>query len=515
MVKHKIVSICIFLAITIVVLGLNALPNYYASVNTPDGKSFSGQASWFDPWDLNLYISGIRWGQQGHILLQNSYTTTPHLPILMRPIYTMAGFMFRDISPVLLFHLLALIFGFVLLLLTFRLARIFCPNSSESLLAVTLISLGGGLGWLFFPGFQSADLFMTGFTFVSHFQRAHEALGISFYMLALVTFYIIVEHRNRLAYLLYPFALIFAVILYPYSFLSIAVICGLYSLLIYFRNGDRGPVFFYLANIILVVPILLVYWIHLRQSPVFGGILSAQLDTPNIFQIASGFGVLTFFMVYQLRATKGKAGQLFLNIWFFASLVLAFLPFGSARFYLRTLFFPAVLLTLFSLDSLTKKISLPKKYLIIFLLLTLPLSSLYITYKRLAEVNNNNHWFYLTADEREALTFLDKQTPLGSGVLAAYTLGNYIPANTDDKVYFGQLDQTPQAQDKINQLLKFYANNLTDEEAQDFLKQNKIKYMVFGSEEQNITVSGSKETQLKYKFLKPAFGRERIKIFTF
>ncbi len=62
MVVIKQTSLILLIIISFAVF-VNLFPNYYAYVNTPSGYIFSGQASWFDPWDINIYVTAIKWGQ--------------------------------------------------------------------------------------------------------------------------------------------------------------------------------------------------------------------------------------------------------------------------------------------------------------------------------------------------------------------------------------------------------------------------------------------------------------------
>lgn len=515
MIKNKLAGILIFLAIASITLGINAFPNYYASTQASEGKIFSGQASWFDPWDINVYVSAIRWGQGKNILLTNNYTTAEHTPVLMYPLYTLSGYFLPTFSPYLTFHLLAMFFGFLLLLTVWKLVKVFLPGKNESLIATFLIALGGGIGWLFFPGLQSADLFITGFTFTSHFQRPHEALGILLYLLSLVFFYRAAISKKLHFSLLSLGALLPLMLFYPYYFLSYVLICGLYSLVILLKENGKKPLIYAFINSSLVIPFILIYQSHLKGSEGFASVISQQLSNPGIFNLALGYGILSVFLIYQAIYLKKDRTTVFLNIWFFTSLLLSFLPFGFSRFYLRTLFFPAVLLTILSLGLLSAKIKISKNFFLIGLLILLPISTCYMTYKRITEATNNNHWYYITKAEKEALIFLQTQTPKGSSVLSAYTMGNMIPANTDNKVYFGHLLQTPNSQEKINNLVRFYSNSFSEDEGLNFLQKEGIRYIIFGAEEANITTANSKSKELKYQFLKPVFKEGSTTIFAY
>ncbi|MFH0936774.1 MAG: hypothetical protein V1808_00565 [Candidatus Daviesbacteria bacterium] len=502
MLKSKRNKLIIFTIFTLLVLFLNAFPNYYAYLKTPLGFSFSGQASWFDPWDLNLYVSAISWGQTQGILLSNIYTTIPNNPILFYPIYTISGNIFPNVDPFLFFHFLAATFGLCLLVALWQTIKIFLTSINDQFVALILISLGGGVGWLFFPDFSSSDLFMTGFTFTSHFQRAHEALGITFYLLSLCLFYLASIKGKNIFALGSSIFLILLIFLYPFYLLSYFLICGAFALLKILQNNKKSFVWL-LGQFIVTLPILFLYNLHLGSNHFFGGVLSQKLDNQSLWQIILGFGILSPLIILQLKNPKNNAQFYFLNFWFFISFFLSFFPFGFARFYLRILFFPAILLVILNLDLLSKYIKLSKKVILILLLLTVPISSFYIFAQRIKEAGSSNRWFYITADEKKAIDFIKIQEK--DGILAAYTLGNYIPAIISKKVYFGHLLQTPNSDQKINQLVNFYSNKFSESEAKNFLEENKINYIIWGPDEQKITSSTLKDNKLKYSFLKTVF----------
>lgn len=529
----KFMTFISFIFTSLFILFLNAFPNYYAYLKTPTNMSFSGQASWFDPWDINVYVAAINWGQGNGVLFQNTYTTITQAVVFYYPFYTILGTFFSSVSPYLLFHLASIVVGVILLVIIWQLSKIFLNSNTQSLTALFLTSLGGGVGWLFFPNLQFSDLFMTGFTFTSHFQRPHEALGIIFYLLSLVLFYLATIKKSFFLNFTSLISLIALIFFYPFYLLSYFLIAGSYSLVLFLqtqnklspRSEDRGfkflsndnkkPFLYLLINIVISVPVFLTYYFHLNSNPEFANVLSQKLSNQEIPQVILGYGILFPLLLYQLKNPQKDKRFFFLNIWFFVGFLLSFLPFGFARFYLRTLFFPAILLILLNLDLFSQKIKLSKNIILVVLLVTIPISSLYIFYKRIEETGKQNPWFYLTQAEREATNFLNNPGFQNKGVLASYTLGNYIPANTKTKVYFGHLLQTARIEEKINNLTKFYANAFTDEEAKEFLSNANIQHIYWGKEEQEITFKYSQEKGLKYTFLKPAFQKDKIVIFSY
>src|SRR3989344_1817351 len=144
-------NIITFLLISFIVIFLNSFPNYCAFINTPKDMIFSGQASWFDPWDINLYVSVVNWGQHHGILLSNTYTSIENKAILFYPLYAVFGSIFPNADPYLLFHLLAIFMGLIVMFILWQSIKVFLTTGKIQFIALLLIALGGGAGWLFFP----------------------------------------------------------------------------------------------------------------------------------------------------------------------------------------------------------------------------------------------------------------------------------------------------------------------------------------------------------------------------
>lgn len=497
----KIWVYLVFLSIFFLVTFLNLFPNYYAEVKTPQNYFYSGQASWFDPWDINVYTAAIKWGQKGHFLLENLYTTEMNKPALIYPLYTLVGNSFPKVNPFLLFHLLSIFSGAVLVVGVFYLSSFFLNSQRDKFVSLILIILGGGLGVFFFPQITSNDLFMTSFTFQSGLQRPHEAVGTLLYLAAMV-FYFAGTTKNKPIFYLFSFlSLSLLIIFYPIYLLSFTVICSIFTL---FNKVKKN--FIYLGSISIIVGILtLTYLIHLQSSG-FASVVSQSLNNLGLVSLVFGYGIFLPLFIYQLfHLKKQEKGRLFLNLWFISSFFLSFLPFGFARFYLRSLFFPLGILTVLALNQLSKNYTLQKFSLYLLFIIFTSFSSFFILYKRIDEVGKNNPWFYMPTQVQKGLQYL--KTEKKDGVLSSYLLGNYIPANTGKRVYLGHLIQTPAASDKVFNLNNFYAGKFKENEALQFLKNNLINLVVYSDEEKKIG-------RLNYRFLQRIYQNEKIEIFS-
>lgn len=507
----------IILALAIIfILSLNVFPNIYAYLNTPKNMVFSGQATWFDPWDINIYASSIKSGQVNGFLLPNNYTTITNKPIFMYPLYTTLGIIFKDLNPFIVFHFTATFSGLILAMGIFFLLKIFLKDIIERICALIGICLGGGFGFFLYPKLQSADLAMTSFTFQSTFQRPHEAIGLIFYISSLICFYLLFIQQTKKYLILTTSSLLISLLFYPYYILSFFAIAGVF---LFLKNKGK-LIFSQYKYLLFLFPLSLIptFWLfqQISSNETFNGVSSQNLSTPDPVYLLIGYGIIFPLIVYQLFKVKKDNGIIFLNIWFFVSLLLALLPFGFSRFYLRGLFFPAVILGIFALNNISIKIKINKYILlIIFIIILLP-STLKITYARITDTFNNNPWYYFSGNEHKGIEYLNKQNKNKNGVLSLYRFGNVIPAHTNNNVYFGHSLQTPQMSNKLQNLYNFYTIRLTEKEAKTFINNNNISYIIWGKEEKGLAETerrNVKEINSYYSFLTPVFKTDDLTIF--
>jgi hypothetical protein len=514
--KNQAILLAI-LSLTLIVLFFS-FPNYYASKNTPKGMVFSGQAFWFDPWDINVYASAIRWSQNNGLNFQNTYTTQEHKSVVLYPFYTTLGMLFPKTNPFLLYRTSLILFSFLLLFTIYEIARKFLSKKNGALLALFLVPLGGGLGWVFFPKAILPDIGMTPFTFTSTFQKPHEVLAVTFWILSYYFFYRGISRNNLKSTVISALISNLLVFFYPFFLLSYYLINGIFCLIISVKNKVKQPLLYFGTTVLITFPIGAIYSLYLLSSASFESVLSSNLPTHNIVLLVLGYGILTPVLIYQLFQKKWDSASLYLIIWFFLSVLLAYLPVGFAKQYLRGLFFPAVILSMKSLNKISKQLKISKKILLDILIVFVPLTSIFIFAFRITNAQDASsgwyRWYYISQEENEAMNFLNGSTPIGSGILSSYPIGNHLPAHTDNRVYYGHNCQTPNSKEKIENLNKFYANEYSNEEAERFIKENNISYVWWGRDEKKIANKHDEES-LEYTFLKPIYTNSEVIVYSY
>lgn len=514
--NKKITILVTIFIVSFIAIFMNLFPNFYAWKNTPYSYQFSGQASWFDPWDINVYVSAIKWGQHQGFLLENIYDSASNQAIFYYPVYTTLGLVFRNINPFLLFHCFSALTTILLIsTLTLLIKRIF-PNQKTIFFTVLSISLAGGLGWLVYPIVQSIDTHMTSITLLSAFQRPHEAIALSAYFTALFGFYFAIKSQQKLWKIITFISFFITLIFYPYYALSLLLICGIYCLLN--KQLNRKNLLFLLITILIGVITTGTMFCNLSLNSSFSGVANQTLTKPTLISFILGYGLLLIPYVWQLIKTKPNLSAKFYFVtWITISFLLSFFPFGFSRFFLRGVYAPLVMLAIISIQELTKKYLKPQYPKILFICLIyltifLSITNGRIFFTRITEVKNKNPWYYISQNNYQVLQKIENDTPVLSGILSEYYLGNLIPAHTKQRVYFGHLLQTPNAEERKSKLTQFYQQDLSEDEALKFLTQAAIQYVIYGANEKQLNNSNN---ELSYSFLSPIYSNSEVILYEF
>ncbi|PIZ63451.1 hypothetical protein COY16_01975 [Candidatus Roizmanbacteria bacterium CG_4_10_14_0_2_um_filter_39_13] len=488
-----------------VILYVNYYPHYNGLINTPENYSYSGQASWFDPWDINNYFATIKLAQKDqNILLSNINTTEKGKPAFIYPIYTLSAILFPNVNNILLYQILAIGCGTLLALGIFAVTNFLIKKPFHSLYALLIISIGGGLGFLFSAPEMSTDLYIPGVTFLSNFQKPHEAIAALLYISSLVFFFLAVEQQKIRLLLISIAAFVVLIPIYPYRLVSFFLITSIFVLVSSMRMQKKYP-FTYLGIFsAFVFPPAIFYTFHFLNSS-FSVLTSYQPHQITLLSLFLGYGFFIVFFVFQLFLTKNKTPLMwFLNIWIIVSISLSLLPFGLSRLFLSGLLFPMALIFVIQLINFSKHSHLFLIFIMIITLMMVLPTSIYTFNKRIAEAHNsNNIWFYIPQSYRESFEFLERSDQ--NGILALPSLSSYIPARTGKHVYFGIKDQSPDYDTKLVKAENFYSGTLSESEAKSFLQENNINLVVVSLQEKQFDA-------LAYPFLTVVYKNKDIEI---
>jgi hypothetical protein len=92
---------------------------------------------------------------------------------------------------------------------------------------------------------------------------------------------------------------------------------------------------------------------------------------------------------------------------------------------------------------------------------------------------------YPLGDFMKAIYFIRDNSKPSDVVLSGFTAGNYIPAYAGNTVYFGH-NETVNFGSKEWMVARFFGKQMSKEEGESFLRENRIKYIFFGPQEKEM-----------------------------
>jgi hypothetical protein len=480
----------LLIVISIFITFVYRFPDVYAYLTTPSEMVYLGHNSWFDPHDVNIYASVIHYGQLGHILLPNLWTALPNQPILIFPVELLFGYLFRFVNSYLLLWLSSIFCGFLLIFGIFWLLGKVGLSYFMSLIATIGITLGGGFGFILYSkNIPSSDI-LNAITFYEAFYKPHEAIALLLYLFSLVMFYDVFLRRKTLSLnmvLIISLSAAISFFIYPYFIASYMLVTFPFLFVMNMKNIKQLSIYSCLLYIPAGLSVLYMAGQMYFVNQGFGDSLIQHLDTAPLSAIF-GYGILAPIFFYQLFFMQKTPLTKYLNWWILISLVLALIPVGPGKIFLRGLFFPLVLLTVLQLKVLMDAFSSNTAKIIFWAIFftLLCATSIYIMLLRnyVAHSVQSTDIIYMPKEEYKIFSYLNRYSTPNSGVLALYTMSYLLPAFTQNRSCIGSLGSVNEKYAKqVDIVRQFYAGQQV---SQNFLKEYNVSYVLWGPEEQSI-----------------------------
>lgn len=488
---------------------LSLLPTLWTYLKTPPGLWFVGFQFLHPPWDINVYLAAMRQGFLGHWQFLTPYDTTLTQPLPAYFLfYLLLGHLSRIFSLpiVLVYHLSGLFLTVLLFFVLYFFLAVFVEGRKWRILAIFLIAFGGGLSWLVFPKSYFADLRLAGATFFQILPLPHFLLNQIFFLLSLLfAFWAAIFKRRHFIYW-GTFSGLGLAIVHPYSLAVVVFVSGGYLFLTLALRQRLAGRRYLLEQLFFWVLTLLIFYFIFRGNPLL------TQKGPLIFpwEILWGYGGLTFLAVlgaYSFWQEKSEK-SIFLLSWllfhfFFLYLPLPFWPMVGLKGY----FIILVLAAVAGLKRFLVMFTRPR--LIVFLVVLLSCLTQFLAVLSLfSPFYLYDGWTYLKKDEKQAFDFLLKNTGEGSTVLSSYKIGNFIPANSNGRVYLGHDLVSFDFGRREKNIENFYAGKLSVPPSQ-FLKNEKIDYVFWKPEEKKL---GDLDLT-KESYLENIYQNEKVIIF--
>jgi hypothetical protein len=467
------------------------------------GHTFLG--SFANPEDLSVYLAAMRQGGEGQWLFQFTFTAEPMAPRVSYLLYLLLGHLGQafNLSNLFLFHLARGVGGFLTLTIIYawlRSAR-FDPLIAQD--SFILITLGGGLGWLFILfGVLAPDLSMPEWTvFLSLAYAPHFILAVG----AEVLLFTSLLHKRFTPTTRTLTAIVAAcglAVLYPYEIIPVILILLLFAIAAFYQRRDS--LLTLLAPIAFAVSALIIagayYAFTARSDPFWEITYVAQnaLPSPSLIELIAGLGLLLPLAIVAIMKSSltGLPMRPFIQllvIWFGVKLIFLYLPFSFQSRFSLGLYIPAAVLAVIGLHQVfipwlirQRQFKDPPR-LALFIRRMVIGASILSTFMALTNyfltTQNFPAYFWVSDSEAAAAEWLAENSAESDLILSSYQTGNYLPRVIAGKVFLGHLYITVDPQRKAHLTATFFAEDTSDEWRQNFVEEWGVTHIYYGQSE--------------------------------
>ncbi len=500
--------------------------------------------------DYNFYLSRIRQGREGGLLVREKYTSEPHAGSLVQIFYLLIGRAaawnrvpwprmgdaYQAARIVLSFSLAGLIWWFV---------RSLVKGFHRQIISFVVVMTAGtwpilvkvGAGWRlggYMPWWSVMDSLQR-ITFVPHILAGQ--LFIVFLVGILSRPDIIRRPGNPV--FLGLLALILGLVFPPGLVFVWTVLAGLSVIeVLLFRqhraaSGQAGyirailiprlwvillsaPALAYLQLTLAVYP-----WKRLIDYALLGLTPFNSIEYAKAVGPVLPLGIAGLVLAWKRRDETLKPAVAWVAAWLFLMIVFQFIPQESPlRFTEMAPHIPLGILSAYVLFWLTQSgfrfrgflrsaLRLTAHVLLIALvlsgLLTMYSSWLwqrdFIDHKMAADyplVPTGSYVMYPLRDMLDAMIFIQDHTSREEVILSGKTSGNYLPVYSGNTVYIGHAG-TVNLEEKERQVQAFFSATMSQSAAREWLARRGLRYILFGPEEREI--GGVSELRQAYPFL--------------
>lgn len=470
------------LACAALILALTAVPYLIGWLAQGEDWRFTGAL--FGVEDANSYLAKMRLGARGEWLFTLRTTSEPHEGALLFLPYLLLGHVARLVARsepvptetlIAVFHSARLVFDLALILVIYRFVAVFLRRPATRRLALVLITLGGGLGWLvtllggdkLFGSLPVDFIVPEGYTFLILFGLPHLALARAALLLGFLALFAALQHasiwRSVRPALLAGIGWTVMGLAVPFYIPVVYAVLGVWGLAAWLRSRHFPTALFVRAAIAALVPLpVLVYnaWVFLA-SDVFGQWAAQNLlPSPHPAHYVLGYAILGIPAAAALgwawRRGAVRLPYLLLASWIVAAPVMVYLPVNVQRRLAEGVIVPLGILAAVGLARIARG----RRWVIpVSVALALGTSAL-LWLGGLVSALTPGRPLFRPADEIAAMQALDAIAPADAVVLAVHETGNMLPAVTDLIAYVGHGPETIYADEKEARVRAFFRDEL-------------------------------------------------------
>lgn len=478
-------------------LALTTVPYVLAWEMQGDGWRFTGAL--FGVEDTNAYLSKIRLGAQGHWLATLRTTNEPHDGAFVYVAYLLLGHFARVLAGgapvpvgtlIAVFHGARLVFGLALVLVTYRFVAMFLRRPATRRLALVLITLGGGLGWVvsllgagnLFGSLPVDFIVPEGYTFLILFGLPHLALARSALLLGFLCLFAALRGNPARNALLAGLCWAVMGLAVPFYIAVVYAVLGAWGLAAWLRTRRFPIELLYRAVAAALVPLpVLAYnaWVFVGNDVFAQWASQNRLPSPHPAHYVLGYAVLGTLAVLALRWAwhRGavRAPYLLLVSWIVAAPVLVYLPVNVQRRLAEGVIVPLGILAAIG----WQRSAVRRPTLVRGAVLTLVLgTSVLLWLGGLVSALAPSRPIFRPVAEISAMEALNTLAPPDAVVLSRHETGNLLPVYTGLIAYVGHGPETIHAEEKEARVTAFLRDELEPAERAALLVE--VDYVLVG-----------------------------------
>ena len=517
-------------------LSISISPWLTVLIATPPDRVFSG-IHWWSP-DYFTYLSYVELGRRGGLGVRLLQTTLQQKPVYAHLAHTLSGLFFGNmlqLNSIFSYHLARVFYGLIFL----SLAAFFNFRFTKS----RIMTLFAFIFSFYISGFVKVEqlfplkisrylAFMFGSDIVDRsLGPLHYTAGYIFFMITILWFF----HERKSSFVK---TLIFAILLNltllanPFAFIIAAFSFVIYIVIrlflimpkmaqitrelieILFGFISTIPVLFYFQYVLSIEP-----WGQWSTSFKFYYVSHPPITAVEVIMGLFPLLFCGFFGIAGIASRKIKSSLTASQFTFFVSWILShfILLFFGDRIKIDPLrsnqglyYLPLSIFAAYFIAAISKKLKvfIPLNHKIIglillFFIILMTLPNYILTYRShlysFTDLKNFSLIVAPTQKQVEAFYWLEKHTPVASGVLALYEAAELIPGFSANAVQL-TTDQKVKTE--------FYSGMMSEGEAQRYIKDNNFRYVYLGYQE--LFYGGG---VMKYPFLKKVFENSDVKIY--
>jgi hypothetical protein len=482
---------------TILVVLLSFALHIVGWLNPSDGRYFTGII--INVPDGHSYIAKMRQGYEGNWLFRLPFTPENQRGALLYLPYITLGHVARvlGLPLALVFHVMRAVSNALLVVATYALAAHLSASVSIRRLAVLFALFGSGFGW-FLVAFDifPPDLWLPeAFPFQAMLLNVHFPLALA---LAAVVLNLLGLSTDGLPWYRGGIAVGAITLLAALrSDLTVVIlgVVGVTQALRAWRDRRiswRGVAWTAVACAVSVPYIM--YTLHtLTTDPSFENWIAQNLQlTPSPVLLGLGYGFITILAIIGLAvATRCREdGDLLLLAWLGVLLLAIYLPFSSQRRFSMGMGLPLGLLATRGWEALTRRLPVRRVNVWGWLVGAMAaITNLVLVGSLCQKVLALDPQYFLTGGEWTAMKWMAENQPKDVVVLASPDTGIFIPAWAGQRVVYGHPCETFHADERRDQVIRFWRGEMSPDETGQFLTTNHVSYVFFGPRERALNGS--------------------------